>query len=341
LQADLNETAPALALARALVDLPEGRFPVAWASDGMSTRLPHLARTPEVVNLLAYDVLLRSQNQDVDGALSTCRALLNACRAIGDEPAAVSQRLRIDIRATACQQVELALAHGQASEAVLATLQDSLDAEEAEPLLVTGIKGERALMDRFLTSVESGAFTPRQVRKTSFFSTVLYLFRHSTTARAAHLRFCNRAEELATRPVVEQLDGFRQLDRTTAGFPPELQTLVPAMLRLATAFHGSRARLRCATVALAAERYRLARGTWPPALEALRPDFLATVPSDPFDGAPLPYRRLDDGIVIYSVGEDGRDDGGETESTSSPRASRNLGFRLWDPPGRHRPASDR
>ena len=339
LQADLNEVGAALARARALMDLSEGRFPVAWASDGISTRLPHLARMREVVNLLAYDVLLRSQNQDADGALSTCRALLNACRAIGDEPVAVSQRLRIDIRATACQQVELALAHGQASEAVLATLQGSLDAEEAEPLLVSGIKGERALMDRLLTSVESGAFTPKQVRNTSVFSTILYLFRHSTTARAAHLRFCNRAEEIAMRPAVEQLDLFRQLDRATKDLPPDLQTMVPAMRRLATAFHSSRARLRCATVAVAVERHRLARGTWPSALEALTPDFLAKVPADPFDGEPLRYRRLEDRIVVYSVGEDGQDDGGETESTSSPGASRDLGFRLWDPPSRHQPRS--
>ena len=336
LQADLNKVGSALAQARALMDLSEGRFPVAWASDGISTRLPHLARTREVVNLLAYDVLLRSQNQDTDGALSTCRALLNAGRSIGDEPVAVSQRLRIDIRATACQQVELAMAHGQASVAVLAALQSTLDAEEAQPLLVSAIKGERALMDRFLMSVESGAFTPKQVRNTSFFPTTLYLFRHSTTARAAHLRFSNRAEELAMRPAVEQLAAFRHLDRAIKELPPDMQTMVPAMLQMATALHVSRARLRCATVAVAAERYRLARGTWPPALEALLPDFLAKVPADPFDGEPLRYRRLEDRIVIYSVGEDGQDDGGETESTSPPGTSRDLGFRLWDPPGRHR-----
>jgi hypothetical protein len=89
---------------------------------------------------------------------------------------------------------------------------------------------------------------------------------------------------------------------------------------------------------VAAERYRLARGTWPPALDALVPDLLAKVPADPFDGEPLRYRRLDDRIVVYSVGDDGRDDGGETESTSSTGTSRDIGFRLWDPPGRHQPA---
>ncbi len=91
---------------------------------------------------------------------------------------------------------------------------------------------------------------------------------------------------------------------------------------------------------VAAERCRLARGTWPPALEALVPDFLAKVPADPFGGEPLRYRRLEDRIVIYSVGEDGQDDGGEMESTSPPDTSRELGFRLWNPPARRQPAPD-
>jgi hypothetical protein len=207
-------------------------------------------------------------------------------------------------------------------------------------LLVSGIKGERALVDRLLTSVESGAFTPKQVRNTSFFSILLYVFRHSATARAVHLRFCNRAEEFAMRPAVEQLDVFRHLDQVIREFPPEMQTMVPAMLQMATSFQSSRARLRCASVAVAAERYRLARGAWPPVLEALTPDFLEKVPADSFDGEPLRYRRLEDRIVIYSVGEDGQDDGGETEPSSPPGLSRDLMFRLWDPPGRHQPAPD-
>ncbi|HEX3449461.1 MAG TPA: hypothetical protein VHS97_14485, partial [Isosphaeraceae bacterium] len=126
LQTDLNEVGSALAEARALMDFSEGRFPVAWASDGVSTQLRHPATARDVVNLLAYDVLLRSQKQETDEALLTCHALLNVGRSLGDEPTAVSQRLRIDIRMTTCQQVEFALAHGRASEAGLARLQDAL-----------------------------------------------------------------------------------------------------------------------------------------------------------------------------------------------------------------------
>jgi hypothetical protein len=70
------------------------------------------------------------------------------------------------------------------------------------------------------------------------------------------------------------------------------------------------ANLRVASAALAVERYRLGTGQLPESLAALVPDYVQSVPEDPFDGAALRYRRLDEGFVVYSVGEDGVDDGG-------------------------------
>jgi hypothetical protein len=71
------------------------------------------------------------------------------------------------------------------------------------------------------------------------------------------------------------------------------------------------AKLRAAETAMAIEQYRLAHGgQLPPCLDALTPDYLQQVPRDPFDGAPLRFKRLSRGYVVYSVGEDGHDDGG-------------------------------
>jgi hypothetical protein len=46
-------------------------------------------------------------------------------------------------------------------------------------------------------------------------------------------------------------------------------------------------------------------------LDELVPDFLASVPTDYMDGQLLRYRRNPDGtFLLYSIGENGKDDGG-------------------------------
>jgi hypothetical protein len=77
-------------------------------------------------------------------------------------------------------------------------------------------------------------------------------------------------------------------------------------------FIESEARVRLARVACALERYRLAEGRYPDKLALLAPKFIAAVPPDVIDGGELKYRRTeDDGFVLYSIGWNGKDDGGE------------------------------
>lgn len=68
-------------------------------------------------------------------------------------------------------------------------------------------------------------------------------------------------------------------------------------------------------VAIALKRFQLKYGRWPEKLAALVPEFLPEVPIDWMDGKPLRYRLNPDGAyLLYSVGEDGVDDGGNAES---------------------------
>jgi hypothetical protein len=78
------------------------------------------------------------------------------------------------------------------------------------------------------------------------------------------------------------------------------------------------ARLRAAQVAVAVERFRVTIGRIPTALSELVPQFLASVPVDPFDGNPVRYRQLQKGYVVYSIGADGRDDHGKERPTRWP-----------------------
>jgi len=64
--------------------------------------------------------------------------------------------------------------------------------------------------------------------------------------------------------------------------------------------------------AVALRRYELRHGELPQGFTSLVPEFLAEVPRDFMDGQPLRYRLNGEGsFVLYSVGEDGRDDKGD------------------------------
>lgn len=63
--------------------------------------------------------------------------------------------------------------------------------------------------------------------------------------------------------------------------------------------------------AIALKRFQLKRGNYPAHLAELTPEFLASVPLDSIDGQLLRYRRNADGtFLLYSIGENGKDDGG-------------------------------
>lgn len=70
-------------------------------------------------------------------------------------------------------------------------------------------------------------------------------------------------------------------------------------------------RLRVVRVALSVELFRLKTEGLPEELSALVPDYIDTLPEDPFDPAGFRYKKLDKGYMVYSVGPNGRDDGGE------------------------------
>jgi len=82
---------------------------------------------------------------------------------------------------------------------------------------------------------------------------------------------------------------------------------------------------RLTITAIALERYRLRQGRPPDDLAALVPEFLRGVPVDPMSGKPLGYRLTGGGsFALYSVGEDGRDDGGDPTSLGATNR-----FDLW------------
>jgi hypothetical protein len=85
------------------------------------------------------------------------------------------------------------------------------------------------------------------------------------------------------------------------------------LLKLADAEAGRRLTI----TAIALKRYELAHNAYPASLNELVPIYLPKVPLDFMDGEPLRYKLRPDGsFLLYSVGDDGEDNGGDPTTAS-------------------------
>lgn len=95
----------------------------------------------------------------------------------------------------------------------------------------------------------------------------------------------------------------RRLEDVASGKAPFGDALIAADNR-------GLALLRLVRTELAIHGYRRDEGNFPTSLQTLVPAWLNEVPLDPFSGQALVYRADAEGYLLYSVGNDGTDDGG-------------------------------
>jgi hypothetical protein len=337
LRAELFRIRPAVDEAAKLAALPQGRHTLHYERNPIATLLPDQSKCRDIFNLLGYEALRQNQIGDSKNALRTCRAALNAARSLGDEPIYISQLIRIAGVIKACQAIERTLAQGEPPAEEMAGLQKLLENEDAFPGLLVATRGERASLHQVFEAVKQGVVTVDQLADShsnwaekSFVS----LWRMDTSQdQALSLSLMARRIQEVQQPLHEQAALEKQFEQDMREVPKNAvltRYMMPAMAKIGEAFRRKQAIVRCTIVALAAERYRREKKTWPDTLAQLCPSYLAAVPVDPYDGAPLRYRRVADGIVVYSAGVDALDNGGTFDREALMRSGTDLGCRLWD-----------
>src|SRR5262249_13248745 len=128
--------------------------------------------------------------------------------------------------------------------------------------------------------------------------------------RATVLELMTELVEIAKLPTEQQQPRLQQLEADLAKQQGLVRLRMPAEAKRAQSCARNQAIRGCAAGGRAVERYGLQHGRCPETLDALVPELLRAVPTDPYDGKPLRYRHDAEGVVVYTVGPDGKDDGG-------------------------------
>jgi hypothetical protein len=345
LRNDLKVAGPeALDLARKLPALREGRFPIHYSRDFISTTI-NSQDARAGANVLQEEAVLLAQEGQADRALEATRGIVVSGRSVGDEPLLVSQLIRLSCQAVAVNTLERVLALGEPSAGELKKMQELLELEAAEPLLLNGARGERAGDHELMLALKSGDAKLSMAAGPGG-STFVDLA-GGPLARGSHarlLRFLNEYVEAAKLPPEQQGEAMNQLDtrvkKARMEYDVVIALLMPAMTKVSEASRRNQAMLRCAIVGVAAERYRRDKHSWPEKLDDLTRDYLKAVPADPYDGKSLRYKHLPDGVIVYSVGPDQADNGGARNKANTLAKGTDYGFRLWDVAARRQPAAE-
>ena len=309
----------ALAQAREAIKLPRCRYPMdlSW---GAATLLPHLAKLKQLSILSEYQTLL-----DTNDSAADISAIIGMARTLDTEPVIISKLVRIAMLNMAEIALERRLNAGGLDEVELNHLSQ-LFAEAAKTnRMANGLIGERAMYFRYFrmsfaeiknlanandenSSEQTGPPLPGPqpfiFKLTGVFERDLRFYLQGMETNISLASTFPKNISMITN-VEEQIS---QTSRRNYYILSSM--LLPALGNTIIKEANGLAQVRTAQAALAVERFRLAHRRLPENLNELVPQFLSAVPIDPFDGQALRYHRLAKGYVIYSVGQDGHDDGG-------------------------------
>ncbi|KAB2661210.1 MAG: hypothetical protein DVB31_12690 [Verrucomicrobia bacterium] len=318
---------------------------------GSQTLLPHLSSIKGLAQFLALAAITHAESGQSHEAARDVRDILLVARSLESEPLLISQLVRIAILNLATGAAGTSLPRAALDDAEWATLQAEFARAAATNGYYNGMVGETAmaaglfgaspaeLSGIMLAGGPGGGGSPVSAK----LGATLYV---ASGLRAIDAQFCldrlGEMLEAARRPFPEALalsDATearvrKENGRFARGFKILSGMMLPALGRSSRKDASGVAVLRSAVVGCAIERHRLAHaGRIPDALAELVPTHLAEVPADPFDGKPLRYRHTNDTYTVYSLGEDGVDDGGEPQVTANGgkrRATADIGFRVTD-----------
>ncbi len=317
-----------LRLAEEASSRPKCRFPVKWENGG-SAGFPHLAKFRSMTQMARAGAMLNAKNGRMEDAIKSVKLGFGICESLKDEPVLISYLVRVTVTAIAAGSVEDILEYGSVSESQAKHLFDGLASIKLGPDAANAIRTERPMglwaFDQVRTAkvslYEMMGFgtTGNETMETRLSAAALRLRPVLYADERCYLRRMDRTVHNMGMPYREQSrrgldkvfdENFPRYAYLTAVLNPTFRRVRAAGDRIDTSIAGVRTLL-----ALAAYKDRF--GSYPSSLADLESRLGWKLPDDEFSGKPLVYRQQGKGFILYSIGENLKDDGAKPRPPGS------------------------
>jgi hypothetical protein len=335
---------------------PQARFWINYDA-GFASLVPHLSRLKATSMYLSLHADAALKDGDRGTALADLNLLFRLLESIRSEPTLISHLVRNAILQIGLQPVWEGLADRQWTEADLSVIESDLAKLDFLADYGFAMRGERAdcelwgvdyirkagingLDELFASGTPSETAELEKMIGVAMFRLVPagWFDQNKLSLCRLHEHYLLPVVDLQQRVVspalVKQSQSAVEKQRLRP-YDALSRMYLPGIAGCAKNFARAQASVDLARLAGALERYRLANGQFPETLEALAPKFVDKLPHDVINGQPLKYHRTDDGqFVLYSVGWNQTDDGGQVVLTKSGNADMNKGDWVWRYPAK-------
>ena len=303
---------------------PHSRFDVRY-EDSFAALLPHLAVQRQAAILFSLRASACLTKDDIEGALLDTITTILLAESLATEPLIISQLVRSAILQIGVQPFWEGVVDRKWTAAHLAKLRDALQPINLMEGMALAFRGERNMINYWMDRMRVGeADMAGELDMITGESNLLGISLPDCLVYQNQFHI-NRiiTENVLTgidlensRLVARQFKSLEEEVRMLQeDFPPYhfiAGMLLSAYDKMGIKVSANQAAVDQALIVTALESHRLAKGGYPPSLDALSPEWLATVPGDWFSGDGLVYSPNADGtFALYSIGYNETDDGGE------------------------------
>jgi len=330
----LDGNSAAISLLHEASLVPRSRFPIDLGTFSIKP-YPHLASLISSAHLLETEAANHADCADSELACISVQSLFALSHSLVKEPLVRSHVVRLECQRIALGSLQDMLSRTDLTDTRLDDLGSILEKADDPHALARAFIGQRCIgiysFDELGDFLDLTALPMARARPFSqrlfinldvLFSSPSYLYGLCGLLQwdeLNYLRLMDRYIQTAQMAFPERVGAAQEL-RQSLERQGKLHEFSRGWLR---GMNGSRvvlsdttvtARLRAARTAIAVERFRLVHGQPPHSLTELDPFGVGAVPIDPYSGRPLLYKKLAKGYVVYSIGEDEKDDGGDEKN---------------------------
>ncbi|MBI5760880.1 MAG: hypothetical protein HZA46_20350 [Planctomycetales bacterium] len=324
LTAYLVHLRPLLVLVREATARSGCNFNRDWGRPSISMLIPETQDMRAAARALQLEAHALAAQGDVRGACDNILAMHRLAEHVSEEPFLISQLVSFAIDSMAVRTLELLLQRHPVTVADLARFED-FRSSPVRPGLQRAFRAEEAMMlSTFCAAVDwrelepltKSGIRPRGDESNPMYwplnaSAVYRVFFWATDVQS-YREHLHTIQMLPTLPYKQAHEVWSKTEESTRNSPIGIMTrlLLPAFSQMHVAGAHADAKTRLAQLAVAMHRHRLQHGAFPSDLDELPRDGNVLIPRDPFDGQPLRLTKTDDSVIMYSVGQDLKDDHG-------------------------------